>query len=354
MKIDDSYRLPAEFEQHAGTYLFWPVRSDNWRNGASLAQSNILSLAKLLSQQETVKLGFATRPSEAMVEQLGPKIRTLQIAYNDIWVRDTGPTVVVNRSGSAIGVDWKFNSWGGLFEDYAEDDAVAEKISHLEGYSTIKAPIVLEGGAIATDGARTILVTEESVIANNRNPGLTRADATGIFKKFLGADNVIWLPRGLANDESGGHVDNVCVFANARTILVADTADRDHPSFERVREIRDVLKHASNVLGQVFDQVPLPLPPPTFITVEEAKGFAPARGTIQREAGTQLAPSYVNMYLANGSVVVPTFGEDTDEIALEAVRKVFSDRVVTPFPSRELLLGGGAVHCVTRDIPVSG
>jgi agmatine deiminase len=347
----EQLQMQAEFAPHRGTYLLWPVRPDNWRNNALYAQRDILRLANLLAQFEPVTLGFCNGENPARYHAFHNNIRLLPMEYDDIWVRDTGPIVLTGKSQNPLAIDFRFNSWGGLFNSSYADDAVAEAIAKTEQLSCQKCPLVLEGGAIITDGCGTIIATEEAILNKNRNPGISKFEVERILRDTLGALQVVWVPNGLANDESGGHIDNVCAFASPTTLLLASTDDITHPSYSRLKAARQILADCRNIDALRYNIIDVPLPPPTSITPNEADGFITAAGTIQRSVGTPLAPSHVNLYVANGVVVMPTFGCSTDEQSLDIIRQAFPDRQVVPFPSREFLLGGGAIHCLTRDIP---
>lgn len=347
----ERFRVPAEFEPHRATWLLWPTRADNWRSEAYFAQNDTLALAALIAHFEPVRLGAPVRLTEGLRGRVPPNVEVVGVDFDDTWVRDTGPTTLVSDDGSLLAVDWKFNSWGGLFDESSADDTVAAQIAQHEQLPVMRAPIVLEGGAVVADGYGTIIVTEESVLTDNRNPGLTRGDAEHVFRSCLNAVNVVWVPEGLAHDEAGGHIDNVCAFASPRTILIAATDDRAHPSFERLREARRILANATNSRGQAYELIDVPLPDPTAIDTAEAGGFTAARGTIVRTAGAPLAPSHVNLYVTTRAVFVPTFNTRTDRAAVDVVRRAFPSRQIVPFPCREFLLGGGGVHCLTKEVP---
>lgn len=344
--------LPGEFEPHRATYLLWPTRPDNWRDNALPAQQRMLQLANLLSRYEPVYLGHNFPIRDEFLSELSSEVRLFNCDYDDIWIRDTGPTFIFDSDHELSAVDWLFNSWGGLFDSAARDNALAEGIAKRENVPSRKLAVVLEGGAIVTDGRGTIITTEEAILAANRNPTLAKSDIEDIFLRELGCPNVIWLPTGLSNDEAGGHVDNVCAFADSGKIIISHTQDVTHPSYHSLREAENIIRRSKNAANEPFEIIRIPLPPMTVISASEADGFAPSHGTIRRSKGSPLAPSHVNFYLANDVVVAPIFDLPSDEGAIEILKAVFSNqRTVVPFPSREFLLGGGAVHCLTREVP---
>lgn len=349
--VPSDYRVPAEHEPHRATWLLWPTRPDNWRAKAYFGQSYILSLAAFIAHFEPVRIGAPPNTVATLQRMLPPGVSVVEMNYDDTWVRDTGPIVLVAAGKNSIAVHWRFNSWGGLFSSATADNRVASEIAIYERMRIVEAPIVLEGGALICDGAGTIILTEESVLAENRNPGLTRSEAEIVFRRFLNVSNIIWLPHGLLHDEAGGHVDNVCAFAPGQTILVAASDDPAHPSFERLREAKAVLKSAHDALRKPYELVKVPLPAQAFITAGEAEGFSAPNGTISRSVDTPLAASHINFYATAKAIFLPTFNSPSDATATEIVAKAFPRRRIIPFPSREFLLGGGAIHCLTRDIP---
>lgn len=352
MGVGPEYRLPGEFEPHRASWLMWPVRPDNWRRGAYHAQHDILTLASTIAHFEPVRLAAPPDVVPALQRRVPRNVTVVAMEYDDIWVRDTGPLTLVGKDPDHLATDWRFNSWGGLFSSASADDRVAARIAEFEEFSSVEISTVLEGGAVMCDGAGTVLVTAESILAENRNPGLTRQAVEALFAEHLNIQNVVWIPKGLANDESGGHVDNVCAFASAQKLIVATTEDRAHPSYAALKEALEVLASARNVAGEPYEICTVPLPDRTEILREEAAEFSAAQGTIQRQPGTPLAPSHINFYVVNDAVVVPTFGSSTDGSALDTIAGCFPDRMVIPFKSREFLLGGGAVHCLTKEIPL--
>jgi len=176
----DGFRMPAEFEPHAGCWMLWPERPDNWREAARPAQLAFASVAAAIVQFEPVTVGVSTAHYCAARTLLDPRVRLVEMAHDDAWMRDVGPSCVINRRGVVRGVDWHFNAWGGLaaglYFPWDQDDLVARKVLEIEGLARYRAPMVNEGGAIHVDGAGTALVTEECLLSANRNPGFERAD----------------------------------------------------------------------------------------------------------------------------------------------------------------------------------
>ena len=212
----DGYRMPAEWEPHSQTWMVWPERPDNWRLGGKPAQAAFTAVAKAIAEFEPVTICVSAGQYENARARLdGSNIRLVEISTDDAWVRDTGPTFVTNASGEVRGVDWTFNAWGGfdggLYWPWNRDDQVARKILEIEHCDRYRTEgFVLEGGSIHVDGEGTLITTEECLLNKNRNPHLCREEIEAILAAHLAIDTVIWLPDGLFNDETDGHVDNFC------------------------------------------------------------------------------------------------------------------------------------------------
>jgi agmatine deiminase len=286
---------------------------------------------------------------------LPPGVRVVELSSNDAWARDTGPTGVVDAHGRVRGVDWIFNAWGGLhgglYFPWDQDDLVASKILEIERIDRYRAPFVLEGGAIHVDGQGTLLTTEECLLNPNRNSGLDRADLEAALRDYLGIEKVIWLGQGVFNDETDGHVDNLCCFVRPGEVALTWTDDRSDPQYAISRDALARLSAARDAQGRKLRVHRVPQPGPLFVTEEEAAGVESRPGSRPRTAGDRLAGSYVNFYLANRRVVVPLLDPRTDARALRVLRRLFPRREVVGVPAREILLGGGNIHCITQQLP---
>ena len=225
--------MPAEFAQHAGTWMIWPERPDNWRLGAKPAQATFAKVAEAIAESEAMTVCASPAQYANARRVLSARVRVVEMMSNDSWVRDCGPTFIVNGRGTVRGVDWQFNAWGGLkgglYFPWDQDELVARKILDLERADRYAAPLVLEGGSIHVDGEGTALTTGECLLNENRNPDLTKADIEQHLKDYLGVRHVIWLDRGVFNDETDGHVDNLACFAKPGVVLLTWTDDRADP-----------------------------------------------------------------------------------------------------------------------------
>jgi agmatine deiminase len=215
--------MPGEFSAHTKTWMLWPERPDNWRDSAKPAQMAFVEVAKLISQFEPVIMGVNPKQLEVARNMLPRTIDVVEIENNDAWMRDCGPTFVVNPSGKVRGIDWIFNAWGGLerglYFPWDLDDSVPQKVLEFERMDRYKAPIVLEGGSIHVDGEGTLITTEDCLLNPNRNPTLSKSDIEKMLQKYLNISKVIWLGRGVYNDETSGHVD---IYAQLRWVWLFD------------------------------------------------------------------------------------------------------------------------------------
>jgi agmatine deiminase len=351
----DGFRMPAEFEPHAGTWMLWPERPDNWRLGAKPAQEAFVAVASAIAASEPVSVGVSAAQYENARRRLPAHVRVVEISSNDAWVRDTGPTGVVDASGRVRGVDWVFNAWGGLdgglYFPWDEDDRVARKILEIEGIDRYRAPFVLEGGAIHVDGQGTAITTEECLLNPNRNPGMTREEIERCLRDYLGIETVVWLGRGVFNDETDGHVDNLCCFVRPGEVALTWCDDPADPQHEISQAALSRFRQARDARGRRLKVHRLPQPGPLHVTAEEAAGVDIREGSRPRRAGDRMAGSYVNFYIANRRVIAPLLDPATDARALRILRRLFPRREVVGVPAREILLGGGNIHCITQQVP---
>jgi agmatine deiminase len=352
----DGFRMPAEWEPHAGCYLVWPERSDNWRWGAKPAQAAFAEVARAIATTEPVTVLTSQAQYTNARLQLPEEIRVIEMSTDDSWVRDTGPTFVVDDAGELRGVSWQFNAWGGLvgglYFPWDQDDLVGPKILDIERCPRYLPNLVLEGGSIDVDGEGTVLATEQCLLNPNRNPDLERAEIEAALRSHLAIETVIWLPEGVYLDETVGLVDNFCRFVAPGKVMLTWTDDMDDPQWEISNKALKILENTTDAKGRQLEVVLIHQPGPITITAEEAAGVDAIPGVQPRTEGERLAGSYVNSYLGNGIVVLPVFDDPHDAAAIATYRDLFPDRRIITVPSREILLGGGNVHCITQQVPV--
>ncbi len=241
----------------------------------------------------------------------------------------------------------------GLYADGTKDDRVAALFCNKAGYDMYDAhPFVLEGGAIHTDGEKTVIVTESCLLSKGRNPELSKSEIEQKLKDYLGAEKIIWIPYGIYNDETNEHVDNVCAFTSPGHVVLAWTDDMDDPQYQMSSTDLEILENETDARGRKIEVHKVYIPKkPVCITEYELSGFTFEEGEDEREAGERLAASYVNFYITNGGVLIPQFGDVMDEPALKAIGNLFEGRKVYPIYARDIIVGGGNIHCITQQIP---
>jgi len=351
----DGFRMPGEFEPHSGSWLLWPERPSNWRCGAKPAQAAFAAVATAIATGEAVTVG-ASRAQFANARAMLPDaIRVVEMSSDDAWMRDVGPTFVVNDAGEVRGVDWAFNAWGGLTDGlyfpWDQDDLVAHKVLEIEGRDRYRAPFVLEGGSIHVDGEGTLLATEECLLNPNRNPQLDAGQVEILLHEYLGISSVIWLGKGVVDDETDGHVDNLCSFARPGEVVLTWTNDKRDPQYRISMDAYERLMDARDAQGRRLKVHKLPQPGPLFRTREETRNIDAVADGAARRVGERLAGSYVNFYIANSTVVVPLLDSRRDRQAIKTLTSIFPERRVIGVQAREILLGGGNIHCITQQVP---
>ena len=350
--------MPGEFERHAGTWILWPERPDTWRDNAAPAQRVFADLAEIISRYESVTVGASTAQFERAREMLPPQVRVVELSANDAWVRDNGPAFVVNDAGDVRLVNWGFNAWGGesdgLYASWELDEMVPVKIAEIEQVDWYEGPLVLEGGSFIVDGEGTLITTEECLLHPSRNPDRSRDEIEAILGDYLGIGKVIWLRIGeLADDETNGHIDGLVAYVAPGELLVHWIDDPADPLRSACEDVHWQLEAAIDARGRAFKVHKLRASHYMTTTEEESAGVLAAPGSKPREAGVILPEIYANLYVGNGFVVVPLFDSPDDEPALETVRGAFPGRDVIGLPNaREILLGGGNIHCVTQQQPL--
>jgi agmatine deiminase len=351
----DGFRMPGEFEPHDGCWMLWPERASNWRLGAKPAQAAFAAVATAIATSEPVTVGVSSHQFVHARAMLPDAIRVVEISHDDAWMRDVGPTFVVNRRRELRGVDWVFNAWGGLngglYFPWDQDDLVARKVLEIESCDRYRAPLILEGGAIHVDGEGTLLTTEECLLNPNRNPHLDKGQIEILLHEYLGVTSVVWLGKGVVNDETNGHVDNLCCFARPGEVVLTWTDDKRDPQYKVSLDAYERLMESRDAQGRRFKVHKLIQPGPLRRTKEEGKHVDVEEGVQPRPAGERLAASYVNFYIGNSAVVVPLLDAKRDKVAMRELAKIFPERRIIGVQSREILLGGGNIHCITQQVP---
>ncbi len=330
-------RYPGEWEPHERTIMGWPCRLELWGETLEQARTDYAGVANAIAAFEPVTM-IANPGADALAARAmcGASVEIVELAIDDSWLRDSGPIYVVDSGGSSgasasgrrrTAVHFGFNAWGEKFTPWDRDAAVGALIAGALGDTVIEAPLVLEGGSVISDGAGTILTTEQCLLHPSRNPSLSAEQIEALLGQYLGASSVVWLGQSLVEDrDTDGHVDLIAVYCGPGRVLL-QTVPSDNPNFESCQENLERL-HAA---GAAVVEVPY-LP---YVEV----------------AGEQVAASYMNLYICNGAVIVPVTGAETDEAALEIIGGEFPGRQIVPVAGAVLAYGGGGPHCITQQVP---
>ena len=354
---EDGFYMPGEFEPQDGCIFIWPKRPGSWPYEAKAARKVFAELANTLVDYEKVYMIVDKETKASAEELLSEKVILLDIETDDAWARDVAPTFVTNGK-EVRGINWSFNAWGGtydgLYQNWEKDDKVAGEFCNQTGYDYYDAaPFVLEGGSIHSDGEGTVIVTEACLLSKGRNPELSKAQIEEKLKEYLGAEKIIWLKRGIFQDETNEHVDNVCAFVRPGEVVLAWTEDKNDPQYELSASCLETLEREIDAKGRHFKVHKLLIPKnPVCITEEDLGGYVFEEGEDTRELGERLAASYVNFSIGHQVVLVPQFGDEHDGKAVEVLSAVFPERKIVPVAAREIIIGGGNIHCITQQIPV--
>jgi len=336
------YRMPAEWSPHRATWLSWPHSQDNWPTQLEQVRAVWVQMIRELSEVEQVYLlvndESAEREVAARLQRAGAaldKVTFLRLPTADVWMRDYGPTFVTrSTTESPLALnDWIFNGWGGKYESYEEDERVAKEIAALLKVPVFDHPVVLEGGSIEVNGAGACLTTEQCLLNKNRNPNLTRQEIETFLEDTLGVAHIIWLGEGVAGDDTDGHIDDIARFVDPRTVVCIREANSQDENYRRLQENYERLRRATDQDGNPLNVVALPCPSAIY------------------SDGERLPASYANFYIANEIVLVPVFDDPNDGQALGVLRELFPDRRVIGLRCNEVVVGLGAIHCVTQQEP---
>jgi agmatine deiminase len=329
--------MPAESAPHERTVMCWPAREELY--GALLADAEAAHalVANTIARFEPVTMIADVGAGERAADACGRGVDVVELPIDDSWFRDSGP-IYVTDGERRVALDWTFNAWGGKFAPYDDDAAVTRRYAASVGDVVRTIPIVLEGGAIAVDGAGTLVTTEQCLLHPNRNPLLSRTEIESVLKAELGVATIVWLPHGLAlDDDTDGHVDNVAAFARPGTLLVQGCDDDSEDDWLRTDVNVRCARGAIDALGEPIDVVEIPVLPFTEI------------------GGVRVVVPYLNYYVANGVVVVPVCGHPADADMLAIIAAHYPDREVLGLDVGAVLAyGGGGIHCITQQVPRVG
>ena len=332
---DLGYSMPAEWAVHAGCWMAWPKRVALWREYLDPARSEFARVAQAIARFEPLTMIAEPDQAADARARCGPSIRVVAMPIDDSWLRDSGPTFVVDSNGGRVAAAFRFNAWGGKYQPYDQDATLGERIAGLAGMPVYRSDLVVEGGSFLTDGEGTLITAETCVLNANRNPRWTKAEAEAELRAMLGVRKVIWLPGDVTDTETDGHVDGYVSVVKPATVLLEVVADPEDPRYDIMAENRKVLERETDAHGRRFDILPI----------------AEAPRSVVPDGEESYCRSYVNFYLANGAVIVPAYGAAADQPVCDLLHRVFPDRTIVPVPLRDLFRGGGGIHCITQQEP---
>jgi agmatine deiminase len=338
--------MPAEWEAHEATWLGWPHEVTDWPGKFATIPWAFAEIVRYLARAERVHLlvenASAAKRVRGILKKSGARLENVDFFHVPTdrgWMRDSGPVCVANDSGEVAFNHFVFNGWG-KYANHKRDAAAVTKVNQKLKRRVFQPQhkgrrVVLEGGSIDVNGKGTLLTTEECLLSKTqeRNPGFTRQDYEEIFREYLGVKKVIWLKNGIAGDDTHGHVDDLSRFVDANTAVTIVEENRDDANYAALQENLEILESSSDQDGKALRVVTLPMPAPVYF------------------AGQQLPASYANFYIANKLVIVPTFTDAKDRVALNTIAQLFPDREVIGIPCRDLVLGLGTLHCMTQQQP---
>jgi len=342
-----SWRMPAEWERHLATWLAWPHEQTDWPGKFEAIRWVYGDIVRHLSRVEIVRIlvddEAAEEEARSVVTKCGANLASVEfyrVPTDRSWTRDFCPIFVHDEAGSPVMLNWRFNGWA-KYENSVLDDAVTTRLADLLTFplatpSFDGGRIVMEGGSIDVNGSGLLLTTEECLLSNvqARNPTLTRADYSSLFKTYLGASQILWLRNGIAGDDTHGHVDDLARFVDAQTIVIASEEDSTDDNYQPLRENLALLREMTNAHGKPFRIETLPMPEPVIFEDQ------------------RLPASYANFYIANNLVLVPTFNDVNDRVALAKLAELFFPRQVIGIACTDLVLGLGTLHCMTQQQPL--
>ncbi len=344
-----NYRWPAEWETHEATWVAWPVNPNTWPGIFEKIPAAFAEFVAAMARFEPVRVlaggeGVAesARPFiDAACSRHGSRFEPelFDIPVNDSWCRDHGPIFLNGRAdteaaGSQVIIDWNYNAWGGKYPPWNFDELTAGRIADRLGIKSLRPNMILEGGAIEGNGAGTILTTSSCLLNPNRNAGVTQQSMEAILATWLQARNVVWLPgHGIVGDDTDGHIDQVARFVDERRVLLAAPYHPDAPEAAELRANMDAVQSAKNADGESLIPIPLPMPQPKF------------------QEGHRLPACYCNYYIANGAIIVPTFHDPTDDVAMQLLQDCYPNRTIVGVDAIDLVWGLGAFHCMTQQQP---
>ena len=362
----DGFRMPGEFEPHDHIFMIWPERPDNWRQGAKPAQRAYAEVAKAIAKHTPVTMLVNNSQYANCRAHLPEHIRVVEMSSDDAWVRDCGPTFVINDKGEIRGVDWIFNAWGGLVDGlyfpWANDDAMAQKICDLQGIDSYRTDadscpagldFILEGGSIHVDGEGTLITTEMCLLnpdAGRNVPNLDKEQIEMMLKEYLNLEKIIWIKDGIDPYETNGHIDDVACYIRPGEVACIWTDDPEHPFYAAAQAAYKTLTEATDAKGRKLKVWKMCMTKePCYL--KDAWSIDTATGAIPREEGEISIASYMNFLITNNAIILPQYGDENDALAVQQAQEMFPGYTIEPVMTTEVAYGGGNIHCITQQQP---
>ena len=344
----NKFRLPAEWEKHEATWIGWPFNKEDWPGKFQPIQWVYGEIVRYISRSEKVRIIVASKKhqqkAEKVLKAVGANFENIEffkLETDRNWLRDSGPQFVKDEKGNTVLIHFKFNGWA-KYNNYKLDSRIPKLIAAKQKLSKLKATcnnkqVVLEGGSIDCNGRGTLITTEECLMDENvqvRNPGFTKQDYEKIFEDYLGTKKVIWLGKGIAGDDTHGHVDDLCRFVNENTVVLVEEKNKYCENYKPLNENKERLQDVKLSDGSKLNVFSLPMPSPVYFK------------------GERLPASYANFYISNYGVLVPTFNDPNDKTALGILSELITDRPVIGIHAVDLVWGLGTLHCLTHEQPI--
>jgi agmatine deiminase len=333
--MDLGFSMPAEWAPHLGCWMGWPQRESIWHGHIEAARDDYARVAQAIARFEPLTMLADPAHAAEASTRCGPAVRVVAMPLDDSWLRDSGPTFVLDAAGARAAAVFTFNAWGAKCRPFDKDAAVGAQVAALASTRAFRSELVVEGGGFLSDGEGTLITAESCVLNPNRNPGWTKEEADAELRAMLGVQKIIWLPGDLTDQATDGHVDGYVAFIRPAAVLLETVVDSADPRFAIMAENRRVLESETDARGRRFELLPI--------------AEAPRRSVPDGEE--MYCRSYVNFYLANGAVIAPAYGIAEDTGVVETLRRAYPDRQVVSLELRDLFRGGGGIHCITQQEP---
>lgn len=327
--------MPAEWAPHSGCWMGWPKRESIWHGFMEAARDDYARVARAIARFEPLTMLADPEHAADASSRCGSAVRVVAVPMDDSWLRDSGPTFILDAAGKRAASVFTFNAWGAKCRPFDKDAAIGARVAAFAAAPVFQSDLVVEGGGFLTDGEGTLITAESCVLNPNRNPGWTKDQADAELRAMLGMQKIIWLPGDLTDTATDGHVDGYVAFARPAAVLFETVIDPADPRFPIMAENRRVLESETDARGRRFELIPI--------------SEAPRSATPDGE--DVFCRSYVNFYLANGAVIAPAYGIGEDAAVADTLKRAYPGRQVVSLELRDLFRGGGGIHCITQQQP---